>query len=93
MVIQPEAPTFVPGVTQLDLLRFSAMAAKWEAPPDRVFFNLSPVGLTADIFLRFPPGGWGSSRGEESEPASQPGLFLRQRAPHPLWGEGVQPSI
>jgi len=33
MVIQPEAPTFVPGVTQLDLLRFAAMAAKWEAPP------------------------------------------------------------
>eukprot|EP00667_Euglena_gracilis_P001290 EG_transcript_1290 len=33
MVIQPEAPTFVPGINQMDLLRFAAMAAKWESPP------------------------------------------------------------
>jgi H+-transporting ATPase len=33
MVIQPEAPSFAPGVNQRDLLRFAAMAAKWEAPP------------------------------------------------------------
>eukprot|EP00668_Euglena_longa_P006323 GGOE01007532.1.p1 GENE.GGOE01007532.1~~GGOE01007532.1.p1 ORF type:complete len:984 (-),score=237.59 GGOE01007532.1:877-3756(-) len=33
MVIQPEAPTFVEGIGQMDLLQFAAMAAKWEAPP------------------------------------------------------------
>eukprot|EP00667_Euglena_gracilis_P005134 EG_transcript_5164 len=33
MVIQPEAPTFVPGIDQMTLLKYSAMAARWEAPP------------------------------------------------------------
>eukprot|EP00667_Euglena_gracilis_P032402 EG_transcript_49634 len=33
MAIQPDAPTYAPNLTQLDLLRYAAMAAKWESPP------------------------------------------------------------
>jgi H+-transporting ATPase len=33
MVIQAETPVFVPGLTQMDLLKYAAMAAKWESPP------------------------------------------------------------
>ena len=33
MVIQEEAPTFQPGLTQADLLRFAALATKWHEPP------------------------------------------------------------
>lgn len=33
MTIQDEAPTYVPGLTQLDLLKQCALAAKWDSPP------------------------------------------------------------
>jgi H+-transporting ATPase len=33
MVIQDDAPTYEPGLTQMDLLKQSTMAAKWESPP------------------------------------------------------------
>eukprot|EP00667_Euglena_gracilis_P001245 EG_transcript_1245 len=33
MVIQTEAPTFVSGINQMTLLKYSAMAARWESPP------------------------------------------------------------
>jgi H+-transporting ATPase len=33
MVIQEEAPVFVPGLTQRELLRFAALATKWREPP------------------------------------------------------------
>ena len=32
MVIQEETPVYVEGVTQYDLLRYGAMAAKWKEP-------------------------------------------------------------
>jgi len=33
MVIQAETPIYLPGITQYQLLRFAAMAAKWHEPP------------------------------------------------------------
>eukprot|EP00026_Physarum_polycephalum_P001399 Phypoly_transcript_01400.p1 GENE.Phypoly_transcript_01400~~Phypoly_transcript_01400.p1 ORF type:complete len:1065 (+),score=187.59 Phypoly_transcript_01400:116-3310(+) len=33
MTIQPDAPTYEPNLTQIDLLKQSALAAKWESPP------------------------------------------------------------
>jgi H+-transporting ATPase len=33
MVIQEEAPVFVPGLTQRELLRYAALATKWREPP------------------------------------------------------------
>lgn len=33
MTIQPDAPCYEPGLTQMDLLKQAALAAKWESPP------------------------------------------------------------
>lgn len=33
MTIQDDAPTYEPNLTQIDLLKQSALAAKWESPP------------------------------------------------------------
>ena len=33
MTIQDDAPTYEPNLTQMDLLKQSALAAKWDSPP------------------------------------------------------------
>jgi len=33
MEIQPETPVFEQGITQMDLLRYAALAARWQQPP------------------------------------------------------------
>ena len=33
MMIQADAPTYMPGLTQMDLLKQAAMATRWDAPP------------------------------------------------------------
>ena len=55
MTIQPDAPTYLPALTQMDLLRLAALAAKWDAPPkdalDTLFLRC-PLWCVQDLGFR-----------------------------------------